>query len=345
MYDLTVSGAGPVGSHLARRFAEQGHEVLLLEKSEVGKPVKGTGHVSKDIFEHVPKDESFIEKKICGAEIHNKFGSYSFGRDHHTSYVLDRVEFDRFLLQLAKKEGIEFKREAFMGFEATKGKVIVETKGNKYETKVLVGCDGPLSDVRLSAGMEKPGLFLQGIFTKQIEVGPIEQDYVEVFLGASKDFFGWKVPRKESFEYGLAVELGKDSRKTLERFSEKEGFNIGQVYSGLIPMLPPEKTTRGRVFLCGDAAGQVKPFSGGGLIYGLTAADMAAEAINPEDATTLEKYEETWREELMDEIILGNKIRKFYKLPFFLRAPLLWAGKKMSKKAHMDRPSSLINSG
>ncbi len=344
MYDLVVVGAGPIGSHLASKFIEEneGSDVLLLEKGEVGKPLKGTGHVSTDLFNYIPKDESFVEKEIYGAEVHNRFGSYSFGKDRQTSYVIDRVEFDSFLLQRAKEKGVEFKKEKFLDYEAEKGKVKVETDEDIYESRLLAGCDGPQSDVRTAAELDGPDKFLHGIFTNQIEVGPIEQDYVEVFLNASKDFFGWKVPREESFEYGLAVELGKDSREALERFSDKEGFNITDVYSGLIPVNPPEKTYKGRTFLCGDAAGQVKPFSGGGLVYGMTAAEIAAEEIDPEDATTVEKYEEAWREELEHEIKLGNKIRKIYKLPFWLRAPPLWIGEKMSQEAHMDKPSSLF---
>ncbi len=335
-------GAGPVGSHLAKEFALRDYRVLVLEKGEVGRPLKGTGHVSVDIFDHVPKDDDFVEKEIRGGVFHNRFGSYSFRRDEVTSYVLDRPKFDRSLFQRAKESGVEEVREGFVNCKHKRGKVIVETEEGTYETKILAGCDGPTSDVRVSAEFEKPGLFLHGIFTKQIEVGPIEQDYVEVFLDASKDFFGWKVPRTESFEYGLAVELGGDSRKALEEFADEENFHIADIHSGLIPILPPEKTTKGRVFLCGDAAGQVKPFSGGGLIYGLTAAEIAAEKIDPDDATTLSKYEAKWREELGDEIKFGNRIRKFYKLPFFLRAPFLWAGKRMSKNAHMDRPSTLL---
>ncbi len=342
MYDITVVGAGPIGSHLARKFAEQGHEVLLLEKGKVGKPLKGTGHVSKDIFDHVPEKDKFVEKEIHGAVVHNNGSSFSFGRDRHTSYVLDRVEFDRYMAKRARKVGADFRRERFIDMKTKKGKVTVKTDSEEYETKLLAGCDGPLSDVRVAAELSKPELFLHGIFTNQIEVGPIQQNHVEVFLDTSEGFFGWKVPRKESFEYGLAVELGKDSRTYLEDFAKKEGFNISQVYSGMIPMLPPEKVTKNRVFLCGDAAGQTKPFSGGGLIYGLTAAEIAAETVDPEKPTTLEQYEEGWREELMGEIKTGNRIRKLYGLPSFLRYPFLWLGKHRSKHAHMDRPKSLL---
>ncbi|MFP4117055.1 MAG: geranylgeranyl reductase family protein [Candidatus Aenigmatarchaeota archaeon] len=342
MYDLIVSGAGPVGSHLARQFTKKGQDVLLLEKGEVGKPLKGTGHVSTDIFDHVPKDESFIEKEIYGAEVHDRFGSYSFGRDRLTSYVIDRVEFDKYMVDLAKEEGVEFKNEKFDGYEAERGKVIVETNEGKYESRLLAGCDGPQSDVRTASEMDGPKMFLHGIFTEQIEVEPIEQDYVELFLDASDDFFGWKVPREESFEYGLALEQGRDTREALERFSEKEGFNIRKVYAGMIPILPPEEIHKGRAFLCGDAAGHTKPFSGGGLIYGLTAAKIVAETIDPERPTTLENYEDEWRDELMGEINLGDKIRKFYKRPSWFREPMLWLGEKMSQGAHMDRPSSLL---
>ncbi len=338
-----VVGAGPIGSHLAKEFTDRGHSVVLLEKGDVGKPLKGTGHVSADIFNHVPRKDKFVEKEIHGAVVHNRFGSYSFGRDRLTSYVLDRVKFDRYMADRARRAGADFRKERFIDLETKKGKVVVETDSGKYETKLLAGCDGPLSDVRVAAGLEKPGLFMHGVFTKQIEVGPIQQDYVEVFLDASRDFFGWKVPEEEQFEYGLAVELGNDSKKALERFAKKRGFHIGQIYSGLIPMLPPEKTAGGRVFLCGDAAGQTKPLSGGGLIYGLTAAELAAETVDPERPTTLEQYEKRWRKELMEEIKAGNSIRKFYGLPFFLRAPFLWAGKRMSKNAHMDRPTSLFH--
>lgn len=342
MYDLIVVGAGPIGSHLSTKFAGKGKDVLLLEKGEVGKPLKGTGHVSKDIFDHVPKQESFIEKEIHGAVIHNNGSSFSFGRDRLTSHVIDRVKFDKFMAERAKNEGVELRKERFLDFEREGKNTVVETDSGTYEAKMLAGCDGPLSDVRLSSGLDKPRLFLHGIFTNQIEVGPIEQNYVELYLDASKDFFGWKVPRKEKLEYGLAVELGDDSRGALQEFAEEEGFHISELYSGQIPMLPPKKVTKGRTFLCGDAAGHTKPFSGGGLIYGMTAAEIAAETIDLERPTTLQSYEDEWREELMKEIKLGNRIRKFYKLPSFLRYPLLWLGKKMSNNAHMDRPSSLF---
>jgi len=340
MHDLIVVGAGPVGSHLAREFAEKGRDVMLLEKGEVGKPLKGTGHVSTDIFDHVPKDESFVEKEIHGAVFHNNGSSFSFGRDHHTSYVINRPKFDRFMAKRAEEAGVNLRYEKFLDYENKGSNLEIKTSRGTYETRMVAGCDGPLSDVRLAAGLERPELFLQGIFTLVDE--PAEQNFVEVFLNASNDFFGWKVPRKGKTEYGLCTELGNDSRSLLEEFSEKEGFKIGGIYSGLVPILPPKRVTGERLFLCGDAAGQVKPFSGGGLIYGFTAAEVAAEEIDPEDASTVEKYERMWRKKLEKEISFGNKIRKFYKLPPFLRYPLLWLGNKMSKGAHMDKPSTLL---
>jgi len=49
---------------------------------------------------------------------------------------------------------------------------------------------------------------------------------------------------------------------------------------GGIPLNPLPKTYRERMIAVGDAAGQVKPTTGGGIYYGLLCADMAAEVIH-----------------------------------------------------------------
>ena len=49
--DVVVVGAGPAGSMTARRLAEQGHDVLLLEEHEaIGAPVHCTGLMGAEAF-------------------------------------------------------------------------------------------------------------------------------------------------------------------------------------------------------------------------------------------------------------------------------------------------------
>lgn len=344
MHDLVVVGAGPVGSFLARKFAEKGWDVVLLERGEVGEPLKCTGHISRELFNFVPYQEKFVEREIKSGIFHNDGDEYTLGEDRTVSYVIDRVEFDKYLAEKAEEAGVEIKKETFESFRRGDDGVLVKTKEGDYEAKVLAGCDGPLSDVRTQAGLPEPNKFLHGILTKVEpgEEGELSKNSVEIYLDAAEDFFGWKVPRKETIEYGLVTDVKNNVRKAFEKFSRKQGFDIKDTYSGLIPILPANKTASKRVFLCGDAAAQTKPFTGGGVIYGLTAASIAAKVINTERPRTLQKYESGWRAKLGKEIWLGDWIRRFYSLPGGLRAPLLKVVEKMPGEYHMDRPSSLF---
>jgi len=97
-----------------------------------------------------------------------------------------------------------------------------------------------------------------------------------------------------------------------------------------------------RAFLIGDAAAQTKPFTGGGILYGMTAADCAAEAIDPEDPATLADYETAWRDELARDIRLGGWVRRAYSLP----EPIQRAGMRTVEGeigVHMDRPSTVFS--
>jgi flavin-dependent dehydrogenase len=97
-----------------------------------------------------------------------------------------------------------------------------------------------------------------------------------------------------------------------------------------------------RTFLVGDAAAQTKPFTGGGILYGMTAADHAAREIDPERPGTLGDYERAWREALRTEIRLGHLVRAGYSLPDPVqRAGLATLSGEIG--VHMDRPTTLFS--
>ena len=74
-----------------------------------------------------------------------------------------------------------------------------------------------------------------------------------------------------------------------------------------------------RALLVGDAAGQVKPWSGGGVVYGLTCAGIASETIreafmkNDLGEGSLEAYERLWKRRIGKNITLGMAGRKLLK--------------------------------
>lgn len=91
-----------------------------------------------------------------------------------------------------------------------------------------------------------------------------------------------------------------------------------RLYSGVIPLGPPRHTSTDQVILVGDAAGQVKPLSGGGLFTGLTAARLAAQVAsdaieaNDTSARFLRRYDRKWRDAIGKEIERSYRVRKAY---------------------------------
>lgn len=339
MHDLAIVGAGPIGSYLAWKFSELGKDVLLLERNEPGKPLQCSGHISKKLFDFIPKKEKFIENEIHGARFHAGDETYRVDKNETISYVINRCKMDKWLAEKAVKEGAELKKENFKDAVELPGKVGIITDSDHREAKMLAGCDGPMSTVRKKLHLPDPKNMLHGIFTHS---DGKKEGMVDVFLDRTENFFGWKIPRKDKVEYGLAAKPSNNAKKKLEKFSEEENFEINDIYSGMIPISPPGKTFSERCFLCGDAAAHVKPFTGGGIIYGLTAAEEAVKTINAEKAETISKYDSKWRKKLRKDIWIGERIRKVYSSSTLTKKMFLKGLVKFKDRIQMDQPSSFF---
>lgn len=349
MYDFVVVGAGPPGSRFARRAAEAGHDVVVFERGEVGTPLACSGHVSTDIREFVPDDdhERLLQNEVYGARFHTGGpGSppYRFYKDEVVSNVIDRVGLDRTLARLAREAGADVREgHTVVDLAEFRDHVEVSVRGPEgtetHRGRMVAGCDGPRSRVREAVGLPEPDELLHGVLGFDDE--PDGQDFVDVHLTVPR-FFAWRIPRGEAgVEYGLAMPPGADVNDRFEAFTRAYGVETDRRCSGLIPIGPPERVTTGRVFLVGDAAAHNKPFTGGGILYGMTAADCAASAIDPADPETLEAYEEEWRSALVPDIRLGHLVRAAYSLPEGVQR----AGMGLFEGeigVHMDRPTTLF---
>ena len=369
MYDFIVVGAGPAGSRFARRAAAADRDVLLLEKGTVGTPLACSGHVSEDIWEYVGDDarERLLQNRVYGARFHvGGPGSNSspFYKQEPVSNVIDRVGLDRTLADAARAAGAELREgHTVVGVEEHDERIVVEvsvagdregstdsgsdtvsgtsnTATQRFETRMLAGCDGPTSRVRRSLGLPEPDELLHGVLA--FDNTSDDGDLVDVHLTAPT-FFAWRIPRGDAgVEYGLAAPPGDDVSALFDRLTDEYDVTTDRFCSGAIPVGPPARVTTDRAFLIGDAAAQTKPFTGGGILYGMAAADIAAEAIDPNDPGTLTQYESRWREELGREIRLGKAIRACYSLP----KPVQKVGlRALSGEigVHMDRPTSFFS--
>jgi len=349
MYDVVVVGAGPAGSRYARRAAQRGLDVVVFEQGEVGEPLACSGHVSTDIWAFTEDArETLFQNEISGARFHTGgpgSDDHPFYKDEVISNVIDRVGLDKHLAGLAREAGADL-REGHTVVGVTEGRdsVTVEVRGEDgvetHRAKMVAGCDGPKSRVRRELDLPEPDELLHGVLG--FDETPDHQEFVDVHLTVPT-FFAWRIPRGDAgVEYGLAVPPGDDARERFEAFTDGYDADVSRRCSGLIPIGPPKRVTGRRSFLIGDAAAQTKPFTGGGILYGMTAADHAAREIDPEKPATLGDYERAWREDLRDEMRLGHAVRAGYSVP--------QAVQKVGMKAfegeigvHMDRPTTLFS--
>ena len=352
MYDFVVVGVGPAGARFARRAAESGFDVLALEKGTVGTPLACSGHVSTDIWNYVPDEArgTLFQNRIYGANFYTggpTTDAHLFYKTEAVSNVIDRVQLDRTLADCARRAGADVREghtatavDERRDHVAVTASIAGEEGTQTFEARMVAGCDGPVSRVRQAAGLPEPGEKLHGVlaFTDETD----HTDHVDVHLTVPR-FFAWRIPRGEAgVEYGLAAPPGGDVTERFERLTESYGVETDRFCSGAIPIGPPDSVTTDRVFLIGDAAGQTKPFTGGGILYGMTAADCAARHIDPRRPASLDVYESAWRQTLSTEIRMGHLIRRAYSLPESVQR-LGLSALAGEIGVHMDKPSSFFS--
>lgn len=353
MYDFAVVGVGPAGARVTRRAAEAGYDVVAFEQGQIGTPLACSGHVSRDIWAYTPETarEQLLQNEVYGARFHTGgpgSRAYRYYKDEPVSNVIDREQLDRILADAARDAGAEVHdHHTVTGIEEGPEHVELtvspaEEESFTVKAKMVAGCDGPVSRVRRAVGLPEPQEKLHGVLGFDPE--PDHQDYVDVHLTVPS-FFAWRIPRGEAgVEYGLAArpDQKRDVRARFDELTEAYGAEIDRFCSGAIPIGSPESVSSHRVFLVGDAAAQTKPFTGGGILYGMRSADNAVRSIDPDDPATLSAYEQAWREELGREIQLGHWLRRAYSLPEPLQKVGLWITSG-EIGVHMDQPTTLFS--
>jgi len=311
-YDIVIVGAGPAGLYSAKLCKEKGFRVAVLEEHlEIGKPMQCSGLISTNLKRFVKLNREWIEHKVKGAILHSPSGiTIRLEKKNTAAYVINREKFDRFLSEDLESE--IFLHTRARSVSINKSRAVVETQKDVFTSEIIFGCDGPHSLIRKHFGV-RPKEMLTGIIA--LEDKPDDSEYVEIWFDKRlcADGFVWKIPRGSKTEHGMLSK--KPSFRTLERL-----FNLGKYskISGPIPM-GTHKIHFARTLLIGDAASQVKPWSGGGVIYSLTAAKIAAsvasKAFEKEDFSEegLKEYEEKCAEKLNRNIQLGMMFREFYR--------------------------------
>lgn len=346
--DAFVVGGAVSGSRTAELIAKEGKDVVLVEdNTEVGCPCKCTGLVSWRIKELLPNlPNEIIVNTVGKAEFFSPSGRRVVLKSKNPVYLLDRPGLDKFLFDSAVKSGAKTRTgERFIGYRKLRNCLKVKTDKNTYKTKILVGADGANSTVGKQAELKYPENYLVGVQTTA--TGNFNN--VELWIGSKfcPKFFAWVVPENNSVaRIGLAT--NPNASKYYEEFLK---MRIGRIekpnVGGIIRFGLMENTSADRIMVVGDAACQVKPYSGGGIIYGLIGSKFAARAAL--DAIEYRRFDEDFLKESYDEkwkTVLGPAITRgmfLYKMissksDLFLNTILQTAnlGTKIFNKLDMD---------
>jgi digeranylgeranylglycerophospholipid reductase len=316
MHDLVVIGAGPVGSYLASLCADNMNVLVVEEDKEAGGKAC-SGLVSPRLMEMLPssvKRTGLIQHTVKGAVVHFMGREFEFRKSGDAAYVLDRDVLDGRLAGHAKGSGADIMLgERVLGITASRHKVSVKTARHLFEAKVAAGCDGARSVAAKTIG-SKPSELLNGliIYTEKEDYS----DTVEMWFDKSlvKDGFFWRMPRGRQTEFGC-IGYGL-SFPVLERFFGIDKGSVSGRNAAPVP-IGIARTYGTRIVLVGDAACQTKPWSGGGITYGMVAAGYASEvisgAVRRNDFSRLSVYEDLWKKRLLRDMKAGLLVREFYK--------------------------------
>ena len=299
--NLAIVGAGICGLYAAYRLAQKGFEVTVFEKKSAPFGKVCSGLISARLGNFIKIEKDFVLNQIdkCLINYPQKQVELTMEPVH---YVLDRNKINQRLMDLGRQAGVNYQF----------GREIVEIPPGFSQ---YIFCDGAYSRAEKELAMAS-GDFYLGI--QFISEEKDSQNYVQTW--AHKSGFYWRIPRGRDVEYGVMGEA-KGLMDSFEKFCQEKKwpYQREKIHSALIPH-GLRKVISGNMAVCGDAAGLCKPWSGGGVIWGLTAADILAENF-----PDLEKYNKKIQALFRPAIARGNLAKKLtgflgFNLPFLLPA-------------------------
>jgi digeranylgeranylglycerophospholipid reductase len=340
--DAIVVGGGPVGSSAALNLAKRGAGVMVFEEhAAIGVPSHCAGHISIRSLRNMglyPLPGKIVENTFSAANFYSPMGTkFSVRLAQPVTAAVNRTLFDQYLASKAEAAGACYRLNARVESLLVDGgfvKGVSLTEGDKAEEKVyaniVVDAEGISSRLLRQAGLSalnREGL-VYAVETEVENVKDVEQDAVEVYVGKmfAPGFYAWLIPRLDgTAKVGLATKTG-NPKEFLQRLMRKHPVASKQLGKAKITRTafhtislggPISKMYANGFLSVGDAASQVKPTTGGGVIFGLTcariAAEVAHEAIKRSDVSSdfLQLYQQRCNEAIGFDFGVMLRARRF----------------------------------
>jgi len=340
--DVIIIGGGPVGSYAALHLAKAGISTTVFEEHpQIGVPSHCAGHLSIRSLSNMglyPLPGGIVENTFRTANFYSAKGSkFSIHLTRPVTCTLNRGRFDQYLAERAEMAGARFTLSSRVQSLVIRNGVVKgvnirrkDEEQRQVGSKLVVDAEGVSSRLLKQAGLKGPDpRGLRYAVEAEVEkVHDIELDAVEVYLGKAyaSGFYGWLIPKLNgTAKLGLATDKG-NPRECLRTLMTKHPVASRQLAEAKINQIsyhaislggPIERVYANGFMAVGDCASQVKPTTGGGVIFGLTCAKIAAEtagqALDLGDVSSeaLQAYQNRCSDLLSFDFAVMLRLRKF----------------------------------
>lgn len=341
--DVLVVGSGPAGSSAAKHAALGGAKVILMDKkSEIGAPKRCAEGVSKKGLAKlgIEPNPRWITKEIDGVRLAAPDGTDVWLTEEEielpeAGYILERKVFDKYMAMDAARAGAEIRIKTLAtGLRREGDSIVVSTesmgKEEEIKAKIVIAADGPEGHVARWAGLKgsaKAKEMESGVQYEMVGLEFERENVIEFYFGScAPGGYVWIFPKGDDIaNVGLAVLPHKAEKTAIEylddfvatnpttKNAQAVELNVGGDPVGGMP----KKMYDDNILVCGDAAGQVNPLTGGGIISGMTGGmyvgQVAAKAIKDGDYSKsyLKEYDEIAREDLKKDIDRFKKVQEY----------------------------------
>ena len=285
-YDVCIVGASIAGNYLAYLLSKSNLRIVVLEDhKEIGLPFQCAGIISQKLSKLIELPKEIVLNRVNTAKLVNPSGNFIKLSGSERPYVIDRIKLDILFYNKIKNHPnvTYYLGERYKSFEYRiddgKKYVMIETSKRKVIAKMLIGCDGPLTSLGKHLKVKNKVLYAAQI---RIKGNFHENEAVMYFHPLWKQLFGWIVPEGNTV-YRIGIASSKNVKRCFHIYLKKLGIDINNKIDqqgGIIPYGTMNKSAFENILLLGDAAGQVKATTGGGIIMLLTAAKYASNCVN-----------------------------------------------------------------
>jgi geranylgeranyl reductase family protein len=312
-YDVVIAGGSISGLMSARQIAKNGHSVLVLEEGfEVGTPDHCGGLVSKSALNDmgIEPTQKVFDSMINSAQIFSPNGKQiEINSRKQGVVVVNRRELDKQVALQAQQAGAEIRVKTSFKEKTKRG---VRTSVDEIDCKVLVDCRG----ISALINNQRDGILLSAQY--EIYADWITDGKVEVYFDQIKypGFFAWIIPSGKGV--GKVGVAGKEINvsNTMEQFLRSKGkySTIRKIFAPIWIKGPIKDFVSTNVVIVGDAAGQAKPTTAGGIyscgMGGFLAGNAITKYLETNKHSDLLQYQKFWYDKFGKEFEKQRLARK-----------------------------------